>query len=255
MTLVVAHRGAGADAPENTMPAYKLAVAMGADAIEVDVHLTADGQLALIHDDTLDRTTNKTGQIASFTMDEIRAANAGYRFRTDDGKFPFRRKRLRVPTLPEVLEWLPDGIGLVVEVKAPEAIDLTVQTLRGSRVRVAGAATLISFDEQTINRSRELDPGLPTGYLLVPFQSIDQALTYAVERGHDAIHPWEGDLGLDPIPLLSLARAYGRHIGCYVVNDPERMQHLAALGLWAFVTDVPGIARQALGPRQETAAS
>jgi len=110
VTLVVAHRGAGADAPENTMTAYKLAVAMGADAIEVDVHLTADGQLALIHDDTLDRTTNKTGHIAAFTMDEIRAANAGYRFKTDDGKFPFRRKRLRVPTLPEVLEWLPEPV-------------------------------------------------------------------------------------------------------------------------------------------------
>jgi glycerophosphoryl diester phosphodiesterase len=74
MTIVVAHRGASTRAPENTMESFRLGIEAGADAIELDVHLTADGQLAVIHDETLDRTTDRTGSVLSQTMDEIRQA-------------------------------------------------------------------------------------------------------------------------------------------------------------------------------------
>lgn len=251
MTLIVAHRGALAEAPENTMLAYQRAVDLGADAIEIDVHLTKDGKLALIHDETLDRTTSLTGPIADKTLAQIRRGDAGYHFTASDGSFRFRGQKLKVPTLAEVLDWLPDGIGLVVEIKARAATAATMEALRGSRVRAAGAVTVISFDEQTIDEAHRLDPDLPTGYLLVPFQATEPALTFAVEHGHAAILPWEVDLGLDPEPLISLARAYGRQVGCYVVNDPDRMKQLAAIGLWGFVTDLPGLARLAL-PRRTT---
>jgi glycerophosphoryl diester phosphodiesterase len=249
VTLVVAHRGANAAAPENTMEAYRLAVEMGADAVELDVHLTADGKLVLMHDETVERTTDLTEPIASMTLKQLRAADAGYRFEASDGSFPFRGKGLKVPTLEEALTWLPDGTGLVVEVKARAATAPTLAALRGSRVRAAGAVSLISFDEQVIEEARRLDPEIPTGYLLVPSQPIEPAMMYAVEHGHAAVHPYEGDLGLDPEPILSVARAFGRLVGCYVVNDPIRMQQLAALGLWGFVTDAPDVGRQALGPR------
>jgi len=230
------------------MEAYRLGVEAGADAIEIDVHLTADGQLAVIHDETLERTTDASEAVARLTMDEIRGADAGYQFSAEDGSFPFRGKGLRVPTLPEVLAWLPAGVGLVVEVKAREATEAAVELLRGSRVRAAGAASVISFDPEALNRAHALDPGLMTGYLLVPGESFDRALIFAVEHGHGAVHPWEGDLGLDPAPLLLQAVAYGRQVGCYVVNEPNRMRHLAAVGLWGFVTDLPRVAREALGP-------
>jgi glycerophosphoryl diester phosphodiesterase len=249
MTLVVAHRGAAAVAPENTMEAYRLAVEMGADVIELDVHLTADGELALVHDETLERTTNLTGPIASMTLEELRAADAGFRFEAPDGSFPFRGKGLTVPTFGEVLEWMPAGTGLVVEVKAAAATSAAIEALRSSRVRAAGAVSLISFEEGIIDQARELDPGIQTGYLLVPSQPIEAALIYAVEHGHAAVHPYEADLGLDPGRILALATAYGRLMGCYVVNDPARMQQLAAYGLWGFVTDAPDVGRQALGPR------
>jgi glycerophosphoryl diester phosphodiesterase len=184
------------------------------------------------------------------TMKQIRAADAGHSFEAADGSFPFRGKGARVPTLDEVLAWLPDGVGLVVEIKARDATGPTVEALRASSVRAASAVSVISFDEGAIDDAHRLDPGLSTGYLLVPSQAMEPALTYAVEHGHAAIHPWEGDLGLDPAPLLSRARAFGCLVGCYVVNDPERMKQLAALGLWGFVTDVPGVAREALGSRQ-----
>jgi glycerophosphoryl diester phosphodiesterase len=255
VTLVVAHRGAAGQAPENTMEAFRLGVEAGADAIELDVHLTADGQLAIVHDEMLDRTTDRSGSVATMTMDEIRAADAGYRFEASDGSFPFRGTGLRVPNLPEVLDWLPDGIGLVVEIKARAATGATVDALGASRVRAAGAASVISFDEAAIEQAHELDPELPTGYLLVPSQPIEPAMSYAVQHGHVAVHPWEGDLGMDPAPILSMAQAYGRLVGCYVVNEPERMQQLAAYGLWGFVTDQPAVARQALGPRASEAAT
>jgi glycerophosphoryl diester phosphodiesterase len=249
MTVIVAHRGASRQAPENTMEAFRLAVEAGADAIELDVHLTADGQLAVIHDETLERTTDHTGRIADQTMDQIREADAGATFsRPDDSGFPFADRGLRVPTLPEVLEWLPDALGLVIEIKARAAADAVVAAVATHPVLASARLSVISFDEATIERVRELNPDIRTGYLLVPTQPIEPALVWATEHGHLGVHPWEGDLGIDPLPLLAEAHAYGREVGCYVVNDPERMKHLAALGLWGFVTDVPDIARAALGP-------
>jgi glycerophosphoryl diester phosphodiesterase len=247
MTIIVAHRGASGQAPENTMEAFRLGVEAGADAIELDVHLTTDGQLAVIHDDTLDRTTDRGGAVRDLTMDEIREADAGAQFtRPDDAGYPFRGRGLRVPTLPEVLAWLPDGIGLVIEVKARAAADPVVEAVRDHAVRRDGRLAVISFDEATIERVRELDPEVKTGYLLVPTQPIEPALVWATEHGHAGVHPYEADLGIDPLPILAQAHAYGREVGCYVVNDPERMRHLAACGIWGFVTDVPDVARATL---------
>jgi glycerophosphoryl diester phosphodiesterase len=249
MTVIVAHRGASAQAPENTMEAFRLGVEAGADAIELDVHLTADGQLAVIHDATLERTTDRTGSVADRTMDEIREADAGAEFAGPNGDHPFRGLDLRVPTLPEVLAWLPDDVGLVVEIKARAAADAVVEAVRDHPVRVNGRLAAISFDEHAIERVRELDREIKTGYLLVPSQPIEPALVWATEHGHTGVFPWDGDIGMDPLPLMAQATAFGREIGCYVVNDPERMKHLAACRLWGFVTDVPDVAREALGPR------
>lgn len=122
-----------------------------------------------------------------------------------------------------------------------------VEAVRGHAVQGNGRLAVISFDEAAIERVRELDPEIRTGYLLVPTQAIGPALVWATEHGHAAVLPWDGDLGLDPLPILAEAHAYGREVGCYVVNDPDRMRHLAACRLWGFVTDVPDVARAALG--------
>jgi glycerophosphoryl diester phosphodiesterase len=243
MTVIVAHRGASRQAPENTLEAFRLAVEAGADAIELDVHLTADGDLAVIHDPTLDRTTDRGGVVAEMPMAEIQQADAGWEFtRDDDSGFAFRGRGLRVPTLREVLEWLPDGTGIVVEIKARAAVDGVVEALRDTPAYRAERASVISFDEHAIDRARELDRSLPTGYLLVPSDSFERGVTWATEHGHPAVHPWEGDLGPDPGTLVALATAYGRQVGCYVVNDPARMLTLRDAGVWGFVTDVPDVA-------------
>jgi glycerophosphoryl diester phosphodiesterase len=248
VTIIVAHRGASARAPENTMEAFRLGLEAGADAIELDVHITADGQLAVIHDDSLDRTTDRGGPVASLTMDDIREADAGARFtRPDDSGFPFAGRGLRVPTLPEVLDWLPDPAGLVVEIKARAASDAVVEALRDHPMREGGRVSVISFDEVAIDRVHELDGTLRTGYLVAPGQAVEPAMSWAVEHGHAGVHPWEGDLGDDPLPILARASELGLEVGCYVVNDPDRMRFLGDTGLWGFVTDVPEIAVETLG--------
>jgi glycerophosphoryl diester phosphodiesterase len=247
MTVIVAHRGASTVAPENTMEAFRAGVAAGADAIELDVHLTADGVLAVIHDETLERTTDRTEAVVGLSFDDIRSADAGFAFTDADGEHPFRGTGLTVPTLGEVLDWLPAEVGLVVEIKAVAAADATVEALRGREERT----TIISFDERAINRVRELNPGLATGLLLVPGDSFERGLAYAVEHGHTGIHPYEADLGLDPSAFLQAAAAWERQVGCYVVNDPDRMLVLTAAGLWGFVTDDPALARATLDARPE----
>ncbi len=250
MTIVVGHRGAARHAPENTLESFRLGAEMGADAIELDVHLTSDGQLAVIHDETLDRTTDRSGRVADLTMDDIRAADAGANFaRGDDSGLPFAGKGLRVPTLPEVLDWLPEDLGLVIEIKPRAAADAVVTAVKDHPVRSSGRLAVISFDEQAIDRVHELDAEIKTGYLVVPSQPIHEAIMWATEHGHIGVYPWEGDLSLNAHSTLADAQMYGREMGCYVINDPDRMQQLAALGLWAFVTDVPDAGREAMGPR------
>jgi glycerophosphoryl diester phosphodiesterase len=247
MTIIVAHRGASRMAPENTMEAFRLGVEAGADAIELDVHLTADAQLAVIHDESLDRTTDRSGSVADLTMDEIREADAGARFEgPGDAGEPSSGRGTRVPTLPEVLEWLPESIGLVIEIKARAAADAVVQAIDGQPARAQDRISVISFDEVAIDRVRELDPGVRTGYLVAPGQAIDDAFAWASGRGHAAVLPWEGDIGADPLPILAQAKALGLEVGCYVVNDPDRMQFLSDTGLWGFVTDVPDVAVETL---------
>ncbi|MGH2463558.1 MAG: glycerophosphodiester phosphodiesterase [Candidatus Limnocylindria bacterium] len=249
MTLVVAHRGASERAPENTMEAFRLGVGAGADAIELDVHVTGDGQLAVVHDATLDRTTDRTTTVADAPMASIQAADAGWAFAGPDGDYPYRGRGLTVPTLPEVVEWLPAGIGLAVEIKAAEAAEGVVAALEGSEVRTAGLVTVMSFQETALQRVRELVPDLPTGLLLVPGDDFERGLKWVVEHGHAAVLPFDADLGYDASANIQLATAYGCRVGCYVVNEPVRMQQLAAAGAWGFVTDIPEVARAALGPR------
>ena len=117
--LVFAHRGGCALGPENTIAAFDLGMAAGADGLELDVHLSADGVVVVHHDDTLDRTTNASGPITKRTAAELARVDAGFRF-TQGGGFPFRDRGIGVPTLRDVLERYRDT-RIIVEMKMDEA--------------------------------------------------------------------------------------------------------------------------------------
>ncbi len=131
---VIAHRGASGHAPENTLAAFELAVTQGADAFELDVRLTRDGAPVVIHDDTLDRTTDLTGPLRARTLAELRQADAGHGFTPDRGRnTPFRGTGIRIPTLAEVL-WSFPTMPVLVEVKEPavqEAVRRVLDRLEG----------------------------------------------------------------------------------------------------------------------------
>src|SRR5918994_4145382 len=104
----LAHRGASALAPENTLEAFRMAVEAGAGGLELDVHLTRDGHVVVIHDETVDRTTGGTGAVAEMTLDELRGLDAGHDFSPDGGStLPYRDRNVLVPTLAEVLREFP----------------------------------------------------------------------------------------------------------------------------------------------------
>ncbi|MDQ3181559.1 MAG: glycerophosphodiester phosphodiesterase, partial [Acidobacteriota bacterium] len=107
--LVIAHRGGAGNSPENTLFAFKRSVESGVDVLELDLRSTIDGELVVIHDAKVDRTTDGTGAVAAMTFDEIKKLDAGFRWTNDGGKtFPFRGKGIKIPTLREVFEAFPD---------------------------------------------------------------------------------------------------------------------------------------------------
>ena len=166
--LVIAHRGSSSEAPENTLPAFEAAVRRGADAIELDVRLTADGAPVVIHDATLDRTTDRTGPVAALTLAELRAVDAGWHFTPDQGRTnPCRGSDVRIPTLGEVL-WAFPRLSILVEIKEPSAQEavrrVLVQEDATARCVVASEhrEALVAFDEPPFVRGASAPRDLGT---------------------------------------------------------------------------------------------
>lgn len=156
-TMIIAHRGASAHAPENTLPAIRLAIQLGADALEIDVRQTRDGRIVLMHDATVDRTTNGSGEVGDMTFAAIRTLDAGVWFGKEFGGEP-------VPTLEEVIELLDSSTLLVVEVKGNFTIYPGIERRVVDIVTEAGIGhrtILKSFDRNAIEMFSELAPDIP----------------------------------------------------------------------------------------------
>jgi len=151
MAKIMGHRGAPADEPENTLRSFRRALAVGVAAVELDVQLTKDGRLAVIHDETLDRTTNGRGLVQDFTLAELKRLDAG-------------RGEL-VPSLEEVFDLVQGRAHLVVELKDPDTAPALLQFFRERRA--FEFATIISFWHPAVKALKEADPRLSTGVLMV----------------------------------------------------------------------------------------
>ncbi|MBL0172617.1 MAG: hypothetical protein IPP90_18290 [Gemmatimonadaceae bacterium] len=140
---VIGHRGNRAHAPEDTLPSLGEAVALGVDALEFDLHVSSDGHLVVIHDPTLERTTDETGPVAQRTLSDLRRIDAGYRFTRDGGRsYPLRGRGATIPSFDDVVESLPRELALIVELKTPMAAEPLRAAIRrhglAHRVIVAG---------------------------------------------------------------------------------------------------------------------
>ena len=154
--LVIAHRGASAAAPENTLAAFRLAADLGADGVELDVRRTVDGQLVVIHDASVDRTTGGTGRVGALTLDQLRRFDAGRKFGP-----PFRGER--IPLLSQVFEVLGGRLLVDVEVKAAGVEAAVLDLIR--KTQMVDSVLISSFDAQVVAHVRDLAPEMPAGLL------------------------------------------------------------------------------------------
>lgn len=226
---VYAHRGASAYAPENTLPAFKLAEEQGADGIELDVHLTKDGELVVIHDEKLDRTTNGTGLVKDYTLAELKT------FCADNGMPGYADAR--IPTLREVLEQVKPGKMLVnIELKTgilwyegieKKTLDLVAELGMQDRIIYS------SFNHYSIAEVRRLAPEAQTAYL---FGDIPCDIEkYAAERGVEGLHS-----GLYCVKMGSLLKTYldsGLAVRVWTVNGEEDLRWLMEEGADVITND------------------
>ena len=225
MTNVIAHRGASARFPENSIAAFRGAVALGADGVELDVRRTADGAGVVNHDAEL----SDGRPIVSLELSEVPTSVA----RLDDALDASGELLVNV----EIKNWRAD-----IDFDPDRAlVDWTIERIgewgHGDRVVVS------SFDLGTIDRVRHLDPTLRTAWLVVDRGDPSELVARAAAAGHDGIHPMDR---MVDAPLVEAAHRSGLFVNVWTVDDPLRIRRLAELGVDGVVTNVPDVARAAL---------
>jgi glycerophosphoryl diester phosphodiesterase len=241
---VIAHRGASASAPENTLPAFELAVSQGADAFELDVRLTRDGAPVVIHDATLERTTSLTGPVRARTLAELRMADAGHWYTPDGGRtMPCRGQGVRIPTLAEVL-WAFPAMPVLIEVKEPDVQHAVHRVLvdEGACERCVVA----SEDDAALTLFR--DGPVPCGASARDIGELYRAVLFRrrlPRPRYQLLSVPVRHRGL-PVPTRGFVAA-ARRLGCpvhvWTVNDPATARRLWARGVAGVVTNEPDVIR------------
>jgi len=232
--LIAAHRGASKYAPENTMAAFRLAMEMGADYIELDVRMTRDGRLIVLHDETVDRTTNGKGRAEWMTYGEILELDAG-------GWFSGAFRGERVPSLEEVLDNFAGSIGLILELKQPSAYPGIERKLAGllsdrGLDRTDGKLIIQSFDTRSLRSMRELMPDVPIAVLVRPGRRVTSQSLAAYRMYADAVS-LPGTLARKPV--IDRIRSYGLSVLVWDVRDGRQLGRLLAYGVDGILTNDP----------------
>jgi glycerophosphoryl diester phosphodiesterase len=237
VTLNIAHRGASALAPENTIAAFERAVELGADVIELDLHMSQDGELVVIHDDTLDRTTDGSGPVHQRSLGELMRLDAGRWF--GEG---FAGQR--IPRLAEVLDRFAGRVPLALEIKAGSTFfpGIEEKVVSALRERAAIDQTAVaSFDHYALRRLKEIEPTIRTAALLVGRPVSLSAIAGPAKADGLAL-----EASFVTKTEVEVCRAAGLQIVVWVVNDPAQMRHFIRLGVDGIITDRPDLLRLAM---------
>lgn len=247
--LAIAHRGGSRLRPENTMAAFTHACDLGVDGLECDVHLAADGELVIIHDATLDRTTDAAGPVAGMTSAALAQVDAGYRFASGDG-FPFRGRGIGVPRLRDLLAACPDR-PIIVEIKGddPRTAQRTVETVReeGAADRVVFAG----FSRRVLTAVRGEGPALVSSASKDEVRSAVRRAMFRLPPRRPAYRVFQAPVRFGGRQVLSraLVRALRRaHIPtqAWVIDDERQMRTLVDWGVTGLISDRPDIALQVI---------
>jgi glycerophosphoryl diester phosphodiesterase/membrane-associated phospholipid phosphatase len=257
---VIAHSGAQGHAPTNTFEAFDVALDQGADTLEMDLQLTADDEVVVIHDGTVDRTTGVPGVVRDLTLEEIRELDAGWYFEDEAGGHPFRDQGVTIPTLTEVLDRYPDT-HLIIELKTDggEAIIQPVIELLRDHGRDDGTVTVASFSSDYLVPVRDQLPDVPTN---MP----EGETTGFYVRQLVGLHPWWSPPGeLFQVPeyhdgrhvvtprFVRSAERLGIDVQVWTVNEVEQMHRLLDAGVHGIMTDFPDRLVQVLDERAAAA--
>lgn len=227
---VQAHRGASGHAPENTLPAFLLARRMGADGIECDIHLSADGEFMVCHDETVDRTSNGRGKISEMTAQELKKLDFGSWYGPEYAN-------TRIPTLDEMLDVVSVMDIINIEVKSfgadsAVAIDRFYAVLAGRRL--LEKVIISSFHIELLKEMKERHPDFYTAYLYEG--KGREGILLAKEHLCDAIHPYKGDVDQE---LAAFARERGLGINVWTLNEEAELERIGRLDIDGVITNYP----------------
>ncbi|MDP9342584.1 MAG: glycerophosphodiester phosphodiesterase [Actinomycetota bacterium] len=240
-SLVVAHRGASADQPENTLPSFEAAISAGADVVELDVRLSADGVAVVMHDPEVSRATDGHGFVHEMTLEELKGLDASR------GRGP----RAEVATLREVLEAVSGRAGVDLEIKnipGEPAFDSPTESVLQAALGELDAASFVgevlisSFNMITIERSLALAPDIPTGFLTIGAIEPSAALVYARGSGHAWVLPNVEALLRAGEAFVREAHESGVRVGTWTVDEPSTMATLFGWGVDAVASNDPRLA-------------
>jgi glycerophosphoryl diester phosphodiesterase len=239
-SIVIAHRGDKSHAPENTLAAFQLAAEKGADAVECDVKLTADGQVIILHDQTVDRTTNGTGNVSRLSLAALRKLDAGAWF---SGQF----RGERIPTLDEVFETVGKHLLMNVELKnyATPGDDLVSKVVELVKKHAVQDRILFSsFLPSHLRKARLLLPQVPRGLLCIPGRLGWWARTFGCCGDYFALHPHLTGVNLG---LIHRVHAAGKRVHVWTVNAEEDLKRMIGHGVDAIIADDTELALRLLG--------
>lgn len=231
--MIYGHRGAGFLAPENTITSFELAYKIGVDTIELDIHMTRDGALVVMHDHDVSRTTDGQGYLNQMTLREVKGLDAGVKF----GK---AYKNERVPKLGEVLDWAKDRIQLLIEIKGHPQPAQGIEEALVEQVHAAGMTDLVlvkSFFHECVRLVHKIDPSIPTGNLTASalVDPVGAAKQACADSFRNYFAYWTPD-------AVRAVRAEGLHVSAWGVNDELALSRVVALGVDSFGTDRPKLA-------------
>ena len=218
--ILTGHRGAAELEPENTRLSIQKAIDLSVDQVEIDVHLTRDQHLVVIHDATVDRTTNGQGAVADFTLVEIKRLDAG--------------KGERIPTLQEVIDLVRGKVVLQIELKGPDTAEPVVRAVE--RNSMESEVLLTSFVHERLREARQLNPSLVLGALWS--NPPDDACEQAIDMGAEAIHIQHQNIDAQ---LVRKAQAHGLKIRAWNPDTVEEIQRAIDLGVDAIGSNRPDL--------------
>lgn len=234
--LVWAHRGASGYAPENTLAAFEKAVELGADGVELDIQLTKDDEIVVIHDEKIDRTSDGKGWVKDYTLEELR----GFNYNRTKPEY----EHADIPTMREVFELLkPTGLFINIEIKTGvffyEKIEEKILALT-KEMGMEDRVCYSSFNHYTVKRIHELKPDAEVGFLYAD-GPIDMP-SYGAKHGVNALHPALYNLQYDG--FIEECKEKGLKLNVWTVNEKEHMQLCCKYGVNAIITNYPDIARE-----------